>query len=68
MLTNRTNITETRGISRTTHQSVVGMPAAAWSVYCLSSIPSDSSVGGLLKNRQTAPESLGILKDRQLQM
>ncbi|MDQ3684419.1 MAG: hypothetical protein M3430_02295 [Acidobacteriota bacterium] len=69
MLTNLTNGLKTRGTAgQTTHRSfTVVMPGAAWSGYCLSSIPSDSSVGGVLKNRPTAPESLEILKDRQLQ-
>lgn len=70
MLTNLTNGLKTRGAAgQTTHRSfMVLMPGAAWSVYCLSSISSDSSVGGVLKNRPIAPESFAILGDRQLQM
>ena len=69
MLMNLTNRFQIRGLVLTTERSfAVGMPGAVLSVYCLSSIPSKASFGGVLKQRHTAPESLGILDNRQLQM
>ena len=58
-----------RGMRATTHWSVAAqLPGAALSVYCLSSIPSESTFDGALNFRHTEQESKGILDNRQLQM
>ena len=70
MLTNRTNRFETHAARPTTLWSSVGMPGVSSSVYCLGSIPTITSVGGVLKQGQI--EELNSLQanfdNRQLPM
>jgi hypothetical protein len=53
----------------TTLWSLIGMPGASSSVYCLGSIPTITSVGGFLKQGQQELNSLlANFDSRQLQM
>ena len=63
MLTNRAKGSETRGTAPRTMWSLAARALSV--VYCLSSTPADSSFDGSLM-QQTAPKSLGIADDRQL--
>lgn len=70
MLRNSTMRTETRGTAAqaTPWLHVVGMPCAALSVYCQSSI-AISTIGGALEQRQQKSLNfLGNSDNRQLQM
>lgn len=70
MLTNRTNRFEMNAARPTTLWSMAGMPGASSSAYCLGSIPTITSVGGVLEQKQL--EDLNSLHanfdSRQLQM
>jgi hypothetical protein len=69
MLMNRTNRFETYAARPETLWSTVGMPGVSSSVYCLGSIPTITSIGGVLLQGHEDLNSLQAKFDnRQLQM
>jgi hypothetical protein len=69
MLRNRTKEQISRGMRGTAIWPVVTQLAgAALCVYCLSSIPSESTFDGALNFRHAEQGSKGILDNRQLKM
>jgi hypothetical protein len=67
MLTNLTNKFEMYAAARTIW-SLVGMPGAASSVYCLGSIPTGFSIGGGLHQEAELNSLQAKFDSRQLQM
>ena len=69
MLTNHTTRFEMHDAAgRTTLWSTVGMPGVSSSVYCLGSMPTITSIGGILKQEAELNSLQANLDSRQLQM